>query len=88
MPTTVNETITDSITQVNTKVIGDVPAMAMGNLFTAMGLALSNTGLNATAAQQQASIVTQAATIQGVNALVAIGSSVVGRAAEGVVEKG
>jgi hypothetical protein len=88
MATTVNESITDSITQVNTKVLADTPAMAMGNLYTSMGLALSNAGLNSSAAQQQAGIVMQAATVQGVNSLTAIGSSVLGRAAEAIIEKG
>jgi len=32
MPQYVNEAITDSVTQVNTKVLGDTPATAMGNL--------------------------------------------------------
>ena len=86
--TTVNEQITDSVTQVNTKTLGDVPAMAMGNLYTSMGLAISNAGLNATSMQQQAGITMQAATVQSVNALGAIGSAVLGRAAESVVEKG
>lgn len=85
---TVNEQITDSITQTNTKVLGDTPAMAMGNLFTSMSLALSNAGNNATSAQQHAGITMQAATVQGVNSLGAIGSSVIGRAAEGVIEPG
>jgi len=85
--TTVNEQITDSVTQVNTKVLSDSPAMAMGNFYTSMGLALSNANNNATSAQQQASITMQAATVQGVNALGAIGSAVLGRAAEGIVEK-
>jgi hypothetical protein len=87
MATTVNEQITDSVTQVNTKTLADTPAMAMGNLYTAMGQALSMAGGNATAAQQQAQITMQAATVQGVNSLTAIGSSVLGRAAEGVLEK-
>ena len=87
MAKTVNEKITDSVTQVNTKVLGDAPSMAMGNLYTAMGLALSNSGGNATSAQQQAAITMQAATVQGVNSLGAIGSAVLGRAAEGVLEK-
>ena len=85
---TVNEQITDSITQTNTKVLGDTPAMAMGNLFTSMSLALANAGNNATSAQQHAGITMQAATVQGVNSLGAIGSSVIGRAAEGVIEPG
>ncbi len=82
-----NEQVTDSITQVNTKVLGDAPAMAMGNFYTSMGLDLSNANNNATTSQQQASITMQAATVQGVNALGAIGSAVVGRAAEGIAEK-
>lgn len=84
---TVNEQIIDSVTQVNTKVIGDVPSMAMGNLFMATTQALGNAGHNATSAQQQANITMQAATVQGVNALLAIGGSAVGRGAEGILEK-
>ncbi len=84
----VNEQITDSVTQVNTKVVGETPAMAMGNLLMSTSQALSNAAHNATAAQQQAQITMQAATVQGVNSLMAIGSAVIGRAAEGVIEKG
>ncbi|KZN35406.1 RebB family R body protein [Pseudoalteromonas luteoviolacea] len=83
----VNKQITDSITQVNTKVLADNPAMAMGNLYASMGAALSNAGNNATNAQQQAAITVQAATIQGVNALGAVGSAVLGRAAAAITEK-
>jgi hypothetical protein len=32
-PTTVNSQITDSVTQTNTKVIGETPAQAMGDLY-------------------------------------------------------
>ncbi|WP_281560236.1 RebB family R body protein [Thalassomonas sp. RHCl1] len=87
MATTVNEQITDSLTQVNTKVVAEAPAMAMGNLYTSMGLAISNASLNATSAQQQAGITMQSATVQSINSLTAIGSAVLGRAAEGVIEK-
>lgn len=83
----VNEQITDSVTQVNTKVVGETPAMAMGNLLMSTSQALSNAAHNATGAQQQAQITMQAATVQGVNSLMSIGSSVIGRAAEGVIEK-
>ncbi|UAA37897.1 RebB family R body protein [Paraneptunicella aestuarii] len=83
----VNEQITDSVTQVNTKVVGESPAMAMGNLLMSTSQALGNAAHNATAAQQQAQITMQAATVQGVNSLMSIGSSVIGRAAEGVIEK-
>jgi deoxyxylulose-5-phosphate synthase len=83
----VNEQITDSVTQVNTKVVGETPAMAMGNLLMATSQALGTASHNATAAQQQASITMQAATVQGVNSLMSIGSSVIGRSAEGIIEK-
>ena len=83
----VNEQITDSVTQVNTKVVGETPAMATGNLLMSTSQALGTAGLNATGAQQQAQITMQAATVQGVNSLMAIGSSVIGRGAEGILEK-
>ncbi|NVK72142.1 glycerol-3-phosphate dehydrogenase subunit C [Marinomonas sp. CT5] len=83
----VNEQVTDSVTQVNTKVVGETPAMAMGNLLMSTSHALGTSAHNATAAQQQAQITMQAATVQGVNSLMAIGSSVIGRSAEGVIEK-
>lgn len=83
----VNEQVTDSVTQVNTKVVGETPAMAMGNLLMSTSQALGNAAHNATSAQQQAQITMQAATVQGVNSLMSIGSSVIGRAAEGVIEK-
>ena len=88
MSTTVNSAITDSVTQVNTKVVGETPAMAMGNLLMSTSQALSNAAHNATSAQQQAAITMQAATVQGVNSLMSIGGSVVGRSAEGIIEKG
>jgi deoxyxylulose-5-phosphate synthase len=84
----VNEQVTDSVTQVNTKVVGETPAMAMGNLLMSTSQALGNAAHNATAAQQQAQITMQAATVQGVNSLMSIGSSVIGRSAEGIIEKG
>ncbi|NGN96235.1 glycerol-3-phosphate dehydrogenase subunit C [Vibrio sp. JPW-9-11-11] len=83
----VNEQVTDSVTQVNTKVVGETPAMAMGNLLMSTGQALGTAAHNATSAQQQAQITMQAATVQGVNALMSIGASVVGRSAEGIIEK-
>ncbi len=84
----VNEFITDSVTQVNTKVVGETPAVAMGSLYMPTSQALSTAALNASSAAQQAQIVMQSATVQGVNSLMSIGSSVIGRGAEGVLEKG
>jgi len=48
MPNTVDGAITDSVTQVNTKVLGDTPATAMGNLMMATSQALSASGQNLT----------------------------------------
>ena len=85
---TVNPQVTDSVTQVNTKVVGETPEMAMGNLLMSTSQALGNAAHNATAAQQQAAITMQAATVQGVNSLMSIGSSVIGRSAESIIEPG
>ncbi|MBS7564761.1 RebB family R body protein [Mucilaginibacter sp. Bleaf8] len=71
-PTSVNDQITDSVTQANTKVLGDAPAIAMGNLFQATAQALANAAHNATTSQQQSNITAQAATTMGVTMLYSI----------------
>jgi len=71
-PTGVNSQITDSITQVNTKVLGDSPAMAMGNLYMATSQALANSAHNATNSQQQSNMTAQASTTMGVTTLYSI----------------
>ncbi|MFY2507511.1 glycerol-3-phosphate dehydrogenase subunit C [Vibrio pectenicida] len=86
--TTVNAQITDSVTQVNTKVVGETPAMAMGNLLMSTSHSLSNAAHNATTAQQQGQITMQAATVQGINSLMSVGSAVIGRTSEEIIEKG
>jgi len=70
--TAVNSQITDSITQANTKVLGDAPAIAMGNLFQATSQALGLAALNATNAQQQSNMTAQASTTMGVTTLYSI----------------
>jgi hypothetical protein len=70
--TAVNSQITDSVTQVNTKVLGDAPAIAMGNLFQAMAQALSLSALNSANAQQQSNMAAQATTTMGVTTMYAI----------------
>ncbi len=71
-PTSVNDQITDSVTQANVKVLGDAPAMSMGNLFQATSQALANSAHNATTAQQQMSATAQAATTMGITTLYSI----------------
>jgi hypothetical protein len=71
-PTPLNDQITDAVTQTNVKVLGDAPAVAMGNLFQATSQALANAAHNATTSQQQANITAQAATTQGVTTLLSL----------------
>ena len=59
----------DSVTQANIKVLGDSPAIALGNLYQATAQAMANAAHNATSAQQQAAITAQAATTMGVTTL-------------------
>lgn len=68
----VNSQITDAITEANVKVLGDAPAIAMGNLYQATAQALANAAHNATTAQQQSYITMQAATTMGVATLYSI----------------
>ncbi|WKB55640.1 RebB family R body protein [Eleftheria terrae] len=79
-PTSVNSQITDSVSQVNTKVVGDAPAVAMGNLFVATSQALSNAAHNATNNQQQSYVTMQASTTQGVSTLYSIDTASEGHA--------
>jgi hypothetical protein len=71
-PTAVNSQITDSVSQVNTGVLGDSPAVATGNLMIATSQALSNAAHNATSGQQNAGVTAQAALTQGVSTLYSI----------------
>lgn len=84
-PTSVNDQITDSVTQVNTKVLGDAPAVAMGNLYQATAQALSNAAHNATTSQQQTNVTAQAATTMGVATLYAIDTASTGIATEKIL---
>jgi hypothetical protein len=77
-PTSVNDQITDSVTQANVKVLGDAPAMSMGNFFQATTQALANAAHNATAAQQQTMVTAQAATTMGVTTLYSIDTATTG----------
>jgi hypothetical protein len=85
-PTSVNDQITDSITQSNTTVLGDAPAIAMGNLYQATAQALANAAHNATNAQQQSYVTSQAATTMGVATLYSIETAAVGIATEDILK--
>ena len=74
-PTALNSQITDSIAQANTKVLGDAPAVAVGNLFVTTSQALSNAAHNATNNQQQSYVTMLASTSQGVCTLLSVDTS-------------
>jgi hypothetical protein len=65
-PTDVNDQITDSVTQVNVKVLGDAPAMAMGSIFQSSAHSTGILYENAVGSQQRNAIAAQAAANQGV----------------------
>ena len=68
-PTSVNDQITDSVSQANLKVIGDSPAVGLGNLYVATSQALSNAAHNSTSNQQQGTLISQTTNVQGLNTL-------------------
>ncbi|GAA6166887.1 RebB family R body protein [Sessilibacter corallicola] len=84
-PTSVNDQITDSVTQANVKVLGDAPALSMGNLFQATSQALGNAAHNATTAQQQTSVTAQAATTMGVATLYSLDTASTGKATQAIL---
>lgn len=85
-PTSVNSQITDSVSQVNTKVLGDSPANAMGSFMIATSQALSNAAHNATASQLNSNITGQAATTQGISTLYSIDTSSTGKATQAIFQ--
>lgn len=81
-PTSVNDQITDSVTQANVEVLGSAPAVAMGNLYQATAQALGSAAHNATLMAQQASVTAQAATTMGVAVLMSIDTAAAGKATQ------
>ena len=88
MPNQVNQSITDSVTQVNTSTLGMAPATAMGNLMLATSQSLAAAAMNLTTGQQQANVMWQAATVQGINALMNTGNAVTGTVSGQIIGRG
>lgn len=82
----VNPQITDAVTQANVKVLADAPAMAMGTIYQSLAQATGLQFMNAVAAQQQANILQQAATTQGVIQLYSVDTMSDATAASGLAE--
>ena len=87
-PTSINDQITDSVTQVNTQVLGDSPAVSGANLIVSTSQALSNSAHNATAAQLQSYVTSQASTTSAVATLLAIDTASAGRAVNAIDSAG
>ncbi|AZA56651.1 RebB family R body protein [Chryseobacterium shandongense] len=66
MDSKVNDQITDSVTQANVKVVGDAPAIAMGNLYQSLAHSTGILFQNAVNAQNQQNILAQAMANQGI----------------------
>lgn len=84
-PTAVNDQITDAVTQSNVALLGTSPAIAMGNLYQATAQALANAAHNATNAQQQMFVMSQAATNMGVALLYSLDSASAGLATKKIL---
>lgn len=85
-PTSVNDQITDSVTQANTEVLGESPAVALGNLYQATAQALANAAHNAATGQMQTNITAQAATTQGIATLYSIDTASAGVATKKIFD--
>jgi len=83
-PTALNSQITDSVTQVNTKVEGESPALSSGELMVATSQALSNAAHNATTNQMNMHPSSQATMTQGVSTLLSIDTASTGIATQAV----
>jgi len=84
-PTSVNDQITDSVTQANVEVLGEAPAMSMGNLFQATSQALGNAAHNASISQQQTAVTAQAATTMGVTILYSLDTAATGKSVPAIL---
>ncbi len=69
-PTAVNSQITDSITQASVNVLGDAPAVAMGNLYQTAAAAAGQAIQNAVTNQQNLNVLAEAVTTAAVKSLI------------------
>lgn len=85
-PTSVNDQITDAITQTNVKVLGEAPAIAIGNLLQDTAQALATAALNTTDSQQPSNLTTQSASTLGVETLYGIDTATNGVATKSILK--
>jgi hypothetical protein len=70
--TTVNDQITDAVTQVNVKVLADAPAQAIATIYQSLAHAVGLSMQNAVANQQNMNTIDTGVTTQGVNLIYSI----------------
>lgn len=87
-PTAVNSQITDTVTQNNTKVVGESPAMAMSMIYQTIAHSTGILFENAVAAQQQMNTLAQAAANQGVMQIYSIDTAAAAGATDKVAQIG
>jgi hypothetical protein len=87
-PTSVNNQITDAVTQSNVKVIGEAPAMAMGSIYQTMAHSTGILFENAVSAQQQQNTLSQAAANQGVMQIYTLDTTAAAGATEKIAQTG
>jgi Killing trait len=87
-PTSVNDQVTDAVTQSNVKVVGEAPAMAMGSLYQTMAHSTGILFENSVSAQQQQNTLTQAATNQGVMQIYSVDTTAAAGATEKIAQTG
>ncbi len=87
-PTAVNDQITDAVTQNNTKVVGESPAMAMSMIYQTIAHSTGILFENAVAAQQQQNTLAQAAANMGVMQIYSIDTTAAAGATEKIAQTG
>ncbi|WP_085684285.1 MULTISPECIES: RebB family R body protein [unclassified Pseudomonas] len=85
---TVNDQITDAVTQTSVKVVAEAPAMAMGSLYQSLAHSTGILFENAVSAQQQQNTLAQAATNQGVMQIYSVDTTAGAAATEKVAQTG
>lgn len=87
-PTAVNSQVTDAVTQNNTKVVGESPAIAMGMIYQTIAHSTGILFENAVAAQQQMNTLAQAAANQGVMQIYSVDTAAAASATDKVAQTG
>ncbi|TRX74970.1 RebB family R body protein [Pseudomonas mangiferae] len=87
-PNSVNEQVTDAVTQSNVKVVGEAPAMAMGSIYQTMAHSTGILFQNAVSAQQQQNTLAQAAANMGVMQVYSVDTSADAGASEKIGQLG